>query len=293
MPGSEPMGTREVLLRIARRYLADEGISQVPLLGYEVFRRECPPLFECPAAVPAGAEAMGRSFESYYRISPSSEGRRLTDDFATNECYHNRQYMLLSVYRHLVGGDLGGLSFLDVGGSNGYYCFHAARLGFGSATCVDGREEHRAQLDIVRRMTGCENVEFLLMNLEDLSPLSGRRFDVVSAQGILHHLYDHLAFVKRLFELSARLLILDTHINGRVDPTADMFLEAAENPRDSPFSRLSLTPSLSVLVELVKAAGFRTIHWVPYPGQIVRNDDARSDRYGYGALRRIMLAAAP
>lgn len=185
------------------------------------------------------------------------------------------------------------MSFLDVAGSSGYYSFHAARLGFKKVLCIDGRHEHEAQFYFLKRILPSLNVDFQLLNVEELNEHIKGKFDVVSAQGILYHLYDQASFIGNLHRLTGDILILDTLLNGRLDDSVILMREDAMNLRDSPFCELSLAPSLPVVVELMRQGGYKDIYIVPYPGMIRDSNGKVVDGNGYQLYRRIMLVAKP
>lgn len=274
---------------LLRGFRLRQGIAQVPLIREERYRTLCPPLFPEPVRIAPGI-ARQLSIATYFLPREEDGGHwTITDDHPDNEAYHNRQWMLASVYEALLG-DRTGATLLDVGGSNGYYSFHAARLGFHAATCIDGRPVHRGQLEALRELAGTPGVGFELVDVEDLSPLRGRRYDVVIAQGILHHLYDHLRFLRDVTRLARRLLIIDTHVTNTITATATMRRQQRQG-RGSPVSSLSLTPSVAMLVELMRAAGCREILHVPWPGRIRAQDGSVVDVYGYRQMYRVMLVA--
>lgn len=267
-----------------RVYLAAEGVREVPVGG-----ARCPPLFPVPMAVPADL-ARAESIASYFAARQENGGWTITDDYPLNEALHNRMPMLAAAYGAFLG-DTSGATLLDLAGSNGYYSFHAARLGFGDVTCVDGRPEHGQQFEALRELAATPDVSFELADVEDLRPLRGRAFDVVVAQGIVHHLYDHLAFLRDAARLARRLLIVDTLVTGQLAPAAHLRQERMESSRSSPVAPISLTPSVTLLVALLRAAGCRELFHVPWPGRIRDAGGSVVDMYGYTSMHRIMLVA--
>ena len=280
------------------RYLISEGVKPVPLAHWDLYRRQSPPIFAEPVRLPelppGQAEVPADDFRlgNYYQVSESEGFHYLTDCYPNNECYYNRQYMLFSAYKHLLGDRFSELNFVDLGGSTGYYSFHASRLGFRNVLCIEGRQELAPAFDVIRSLAGISNVEFLAMNVEKLEALE-RQFDVVLAQGIMYHTYDHLGFVRQVHRLTKSLAIIDTMLNGRMTTTLDLDEERSDNPRDSPFSSVSLTPSLPVVLRLLKAAGFKDIHNIPFPARVRNSAGNVIDPFRFTQGRRLMLAAVP
>lgn len=283
-----------------RAFLAREGITPIPLAPYAAFRRACPPLCEQPIRMPPrlGGDLWTYlwhvSMLAYFRVVRVEGGFGLTDDDLRNESYHNRQYMLFSAYRHYVGDALRAISLLDLAGSNGYFSFHAARLGFGRLLCVDNRAEHARQHAFLQSLLPDIHCDFDVVDVERLpAALLAESFDVVLAQGILYHLYDQLAFLRHVREMTRRLLILDTQLNGRMDRLLTLRRERGGHARYSNVTGLALAPSLPALVALLQEAGFRSLRVVPFPSR-ARDERGRSlDGSGYRAYRRIMIAAEP
>ena len=286
------MGESTTVWQLAQLYLHDEDIETLPVVADTDFRRDCPPLFPEPAVFKGPLAPKYAALNSYYRLQQEADMVTITDNFSKNECYYNRLFMLYTAWRHLLETTGQGLSLLDVAGSSGYYCLHALQQGFQAAICLEGRPEYRDQMALVANRVGL-NPRFVVADVEDREALSRQRSDVVLAQGILHHIYDHLSFVQGLYQATGKMLILDTHLNARMDATANMWVENQSNVRDSPFSRLSLCPSLTVLVSLLKCVGFRKIYHVPYPRRVRDTKGNAIDPYRYRSLRRIMLACLP
>lgn len=280
------------------RYLINEGVKPVALADWDFYNRQSPPIFphavQLPSLPPVQAQLLAdrARLGSYYRVTASDDGYYITDAYPENECYHNRQYMLFSVYKQFIGERIPELDLVDLGGSTGYYSFHASRLGFRDVLCVEGRKELAHVFEVIRDLAKIPNVEFQGMNVESLGKID-RRFDVVLAQGIMYHTYDHLNFVRQLYRLTKRLLIIDIMLNGRMTTTLDLGEEEPDNLRDSPFSSISLVPSLPVVLRLLKAAGFREIKSVPFPARIRDSGGLIIDPFRFGQGLRIMLAAAP
>lgn len=293
------MGKATIRHRLAELYLENEQVSNISLVAYDHYKEECPPLFPesikiSKASCPLTEEEIQLlDMGNHYRVVESNDVHFLTDNFTTNECYHNRQYMLFSAYRYLLGDLSHEHSLLDIAGGHGYYSLQASRLGFRPVLCLEGHKEYTSAFSLLKQHLPMLDVAFNLMNVEKLDTLQNQQFDIVLAQGILHHIYDHCSFVRQLFRLTRKGLIVDTHLNARMDATLDMWMEDPYNLRDSPHTGISLCPSLTVLVELLKLAGFRTIFRILYPGKVKGEDGSVKDVYRYRSLRRIMLVAIP
>lgn len=274
---------------LGKAYLEKEAIKTIPSIGYDEYRKCCPPLFEKKTPMPPlteyerEASIQDASMNLYFHIEKIGDNYYITDDYPGSEQYYMKQRMLLSAYRYFLGDDFNGLSLLDVAGSSGYLSLLASRLGFKNVLCVEGRSHNKVHFEILRRMLSLEG-EFRVLNVERLEGQVTDKFDVVIAAGILYHLYDQASFIKSLHTVTGKLLIINTFLNGRMDMQLAMMHEDLMYTRDSPFSQISLAPSLPVVVELLRNAGFKEIYVVPLPEDV-------KDTISYGAYREIMLAA--
>lgn len=129
------------------------------------------------------------------------------------------------------------------------------------------------------------------MNIEKLGSLN-RKFNLVLAQGVLHHICDHYSFIKQLHRLTTDLMIIGTMLNARMHLTMDLGDEESNNLRHSPFSTLALVPSLPALLRFLKEVGFKEVYSIPFPARIRNAVGSGVDSFGYRRGHRIMLAAA-
>ena len=250
-------------------YIRENSI-EATVLEFEGFSKECPPLFSGARSLHGLSKddlqlIVGDvSFKTYFEITEQS-GVCFAADRQTT-WYLNRQLMVYSALISCFGGRVSGLSFADIGGCFGYCCFHAEKLGFSKCLCVDGREKHQRQFEVMSKMLGLSRCSFVLVNVEDMEAALPGPFDVVSAQGILYHICDHLAFLRKLFRVTKHALILETHILRTLQPFSQLWHENREYPRDNPYSSISMCPTLPVLVEMLREVGFTSLQVVPYPG---------------------------
>jgi tRNA (mo5U34)-methyltransferase len=117
--------------------------------------------------------------------------------------------------------DLGGRSVLDVGAWDGFFSFEAERRGAARVVAVDGpawREPAwgpggygtKAGFELARRALR-SSVEDRELDLEDISPETLGRFDVVLFLGVLYHLKHPWPVLERVASVCDGLLIVETH----------------------------------------------------------------------------------
>jgi SAM-dependent methyltransferase len=147
------------------------------------------------------------------------------DHFLTSTEFSGYQAVLLPHGRRVPGRDrmktaevvfrdgVVGKSVLDVGTYYGFFPLEAIRRGAASAV---GIEMDRSRYEIARRIAELNGgrYEIVLARAEDYEP--GRRFDVVLALNLLHHVLDPIGFVSRLADLCSGTLIVEFRLP--VDP---------------------------------------------------------------------------
>jgi tRNA (mo5U34)-methyltransferase len=118
-------------------------------------------------------------------------------------------------------GDLRGRSVLDVGAWDGFFSFEAERRGAARVVAVDapawrepawgpGGYGTKAGFELARRALA-SSVEDRELELEDISPATVGRFDVVLFLGVLYHLKHPWPVLERVASVCDGLLIVETH----------------------------------------------------------------------------------
>lgn len=207
------------------------------------------------------------SIEQYFKVSEEQGALSITDDYA-GSVYHARQRMLYAVYQKHYGASLSGARVLDIGCSSGYYSFFCARMGAASVVGTDARPEHQDQFNLLHsalKMPGSCVYRHVDMEgeMEDMSDTA----DLVLAQGVIYHVYDHPRFIKNLYRLTDKVLILEGACSGREDMLCLASMEDPTNLRESIHGPV-LYPSLGWMIELARWAGFKTVQYVNYPADL-------------------------
>lgn len=131
---------------------------------------------------------------------------------------------------------------------------------------IEGREANIRRAELVRRVLGVRNVEFVQGNLEtmELAPLG--HFDAVFCSGLLYHLPEPWTLLEQLPRIAPKLLIW-THYAD--EASADVLRDGRrgrvhiEGGLDEPLSGMSPTafwPTLGSLVQLLTMSGYKTVH---------------------------------
>ncbi|HET9105093.1 MAG TPA: methyltransferase domain-containing protein [Solirubrobacteraceae bacterium] len=116
---------------------------------------------------------------------------------------------------------LDGWSVLDLGAWDGFFSFEAERRGASRVVAVDPecwREPAwgpdgwgtKRPFELARRALGSQ-VEDLDIDLQDISPETVGRFDLVLLLGVFYHLPDPLAVMRAAASVCERMIIVETH----------------------------------------------------------------------------------
>jgi len=110
-----------------------------------------------------------------------------------------------------IPADLSGWSVLDIGTSNGGFCFEAERRGASRLVAVDVCEADYSGFAQIRSFLG-SRTEFVEASVYELPELLGRRFDLVLFLGVLYHLRHPLLALDNLRRLIGRVGVIETAV---------------------------------------------------------------------------------
>ena len=177
--------------------------------------------------------------------------------------------------------DLRGRSVLDVGAWDGFLSFECERRGADRVVALDGRAWRepawgpggfgtRSGFDLARRALG-SSVEDVELELENVSPETVGRFDVVLFLGVLYHLKHPWVALERVASVCDGLLIVETHAD-----LLDLRRPAmALYPGDEVAGDASnwWGPNLAALKAMLREEGFahvEVVHREPLPYRLAR-----------------------
>lgn len=158
--------------------------------------------------------------------------------------------------------DLTGSTVLDIGASDGYFSFEAERRGASRVLAVDVWSGHtwgmqaKTGFDIAREALGSK-VESRQMTVLEVSPETVGAFDLVLFLGVLYHMRHPLLALECVFSVTAKQLILETHmerIGGNLP--AMVFYPGAELNQD-PTNWWG--PNAAAVEAMLKSVGFSRV----------------------------------
>jgi SAM-dependent methyltransferase len=211
---------------------------------------------------------------------------------------------VLQAVGDLVAKPLNEARVLDLacleGGFSVEFALHGA-----SVVAVDGRLNNLAKLEFARDKLGCSQIQVVQDDVRNVTAARFGRFDAVLCLGVFYHL-DAASlepFLRNLWELSTRLVVIDTHISlfgGESLKIGDREYAGATQPEhgetDDPATiarrnwasldnRTSFYLTDAALLNLLSDLGFSSIYTCEMP-----NYRIMSDRRTYVALKGRPLA---
>jgi tRNA (mo5U34)-methyltransferase len=175
-----------------------------------------------------------------------------------------------------AGGSLTGKCVLDVACNCGGFSIEAARSGATSVLGIDIVAKYIEQANFVKQALGIDNATFEQRSLMALDPAKDGIFDVTLCFGILYHLENPVAAMRRIAAVTGPIMLVDTDVvpsppDGRA--LWDMNFPAPSKD-DSASASVSLwrkgrkvcqfSPNEVAVVELLKFLGFTRIEKLPH-----------------------------
>ncbi len=119
------------------------------------------------------------------------------------------------VDRHLGGFD--GLRVLDVATNAGGFAIEAARSGAAEVVGTDVVEHYLEQANFVRRALDLDNLSFRRQPIESMSLEGDGAFDLVFCFDILYHLENPVLAMRRLAEVTGKMMVVETRVAANPD----------------------------------------------------------------------------
>jgi SAM-dependent methyltransferase len=163
----------------------------------------------------------------------------------------------LPLIRRLVG-DLKGRRVLDVACNDAWYAFQYARAG-AEAVGIDGRAEPIARGTLIKDHFALDNLQLLVGDIEDRT-LDLGTFDVTLFYGILYHLADPITVLRRLGDITGRVISVQTFIHALdPEPTLRLVREPVAYEGNG-LTDLVTAPTQAAVADMLAFAGFDRIY---------------------------------
>jgi tRNA (mo5U34)-methyltransferase len=164
-----------------------------------------------------------------------------------------------------IPDDLRGMTVLDVGAWDGFFSFEAERRGSERVLATDSYTwlgkgwGSKAGFELARRALN-SRVEDMTIDVFELSPERVGAFDLVLFLGVLYHIRHPLLALERIFSVTRKQLILETHTDMMWNRRPAMvFYPDGELHGDS--TNL-WGPNSAAVVAMLKSVGFRRVQVV-------------------------------
>ena len=202
--------------------------------------------FEGGLAVPGRAEAIGRR------------------GFAQPERPLQRFRHFMPWLLAATGGSLRGKRVLDIACNAGFWSVQCALLGACEVVGFDARSELIEQAELIKSITGIDNVRFRTLDFWAMSPaaLDGP-FDVVLNLGLLYHLAKPVEALEATKRMARGIIVLDTAVHEADQPLIHVRWEEPEDIRSAARSGIALRPSKPSLELMLRHVGFSSWREIP------------------------------
>jgi tRNA (mo5U34)-methyltransferase len=159
-------------------------------------------------------------------------------------------------------------SLADVGAWNGCFTVEARRRGASPILAIDeytwahpgfrGKEG----FDLVMQRLGIE-VETRLADIQSINADTIGQWQVVLFLGVFYHLLDPIAALRRLAEVTAEVLVVETHLDLQDLPTPAMVFYPGSELGGDPTNWWG--PNRAAVDALLKVVGFPKVLFTPNP----------------------------
>lgn len=201
-----------------------------------------------------------------------SPGRTSSDD---RHSFHATRLQMLMVAVDALAQE-GKLpeNAVDLGCHQGWFSFHIAQRGSSRVLGLDARPEHVEMADWIKQAHGLDGLSYKVADMETLKPDVLGRFDLVLMLGLIYHLENPLAALRKARALCNGTLVIETqvvpHLSGRIDwgsylhakDIQGVFGIVDENEakfHSDGVTGLALVPSCEGLMWLLGRLGFATV----------------------------------
>jgi tRNA (mo5U34)-methyltransferase len=194
------------------------------------------------------------------------------DALAKKSCYHSLELLDGTIIPGMIPvaasrariqsfpipEDLHGKRVLDVGAASGWNSFEMERRGAEvvAVDCVEYEEFH-----MVHKLRG-SNVDYRILDMDELTPATLGRFDYVLFFGVLYHLRHPLLALERICALTREAAFVESFVtDDSIDPNGACTLEFYETDELGGQIDNWFGPNTKCLLAMCRAAGFARVEW--------------------------------
>lgn len=187
------------------------------------------------------------------RTDSPSRPAGFVEYFTEQDFIDNPNWIWQKFKDHL--SDLRGLKVLDIACNAGFYSFELAKMG-ANVLGIDNSYEDLVRARFTKKKLGLENVNFEIMNVDDMTEKLDREFDLILCLGLLYHVRDPKSIINSVSKLT-RVAIFET--------VANVKSQKAELIDNKDITVDGFVPTIPWLKNAFKEAGFTQITQVTKP----------------------------
>ena len=170
-----------------------------------------------------------------------------------------------------AGGTFEGKRILDVGCNCGGFSVAAVNSGADYVLGIDVAKRYIEQANLIRRVLGLERMEFQQRAVASLDRKKDGEFDVSLCFGILYHVENPVAVMKKIAAVTGSILAIDTELLPKSNKKRPMWAMNFPDPSSNRSRTAStsqwrkgrrvcqFTPNAMAVVELLKFLGFEDV----------------------------------
>lgn len=117
--------------------------------------------------------------------------------------------VIRNIFSRLLPKPLECYSIVDLGCMEGGYSVEFAKMGFRKVLGIDARKENLLKANILKLSSRLKNLDFVLDDVRNLDKHGN--FDITFCFGLLYHLNDPAAFLKKLYQQTNHMLVLHSY----------------------------------------------------------------------------------
>lgn len=146
--------------------------------------------------------------------------------------------------------DLTGKTVLDIGCNDGGHAFECEKRGAEVDAFDLEPEGARVLAEYMRSKVNIFEADVFTFEKR-------RRYDIVLFMGVLYHVKDMMACLKKVYDLADNLVILETHVNRLGDPQPMAIFYPGATLNNDPTNWWG--PNVPCVIEMMKAVGFHGV----------------------------------
>lgn len=171
------------------------------------------------------------------------------------------EHLKMRLSQFPVPEDLTGKRVLDIGAWDGWFSFEMERRG-AEVVAVDCIDVEKFRL--ARELLGSK-VDYRVMDVDELSPETVGRFDIVMFLGVLYHLRHPLLALERICQLTRDMAFVESFVIDEELKPGQPFLEFYETSELGGQTDNWYGPTTSCVPALCRSAGFARV----VPGKVI------------------------